>query len=251
MQWLNENGTPHLSASEINTIKQFLLKLRPEQTVLHCSPLVLDTGDLVSLISERYVTGFCINVVCMKYQELARAQNKHNAVFLPSVAQTWLTSSAADSDIQERLTPFLSNSDPDLINKVLMPIHVNNCHWGLLYLDGHSKTALYDDGLKTPPPPTLNAIAKRVLSLLSSCCVSSSLLDQSAWDYSFCNFGMPKQPSSGIGSASCGVGVIMCVRDIILSGNKHPKFSWSFDQMGNIRKDIIHSIIEWSNIQLP
>ena len=44
---------------------------------------------------------------------------------------------------------------------------------------------------------------------------------------------MPHQTKSGEGAASCGVGVILSVRDIIKSGTCPPPFHWLFKNMAS------------------
>lgn len=56
---------------------------------------------------------------------------------------------------------------------------------------------------------------------------------------------MPVQTTSGIGAGSCGVGVILAIRDIIASRNCLPSFNWTFGDMANLRKELMALILEW------
>ena len=56
---------------------------------------------------------------------------------------------------------------------------------------------------------------------------------------------MPVQTTSGIGAGSCGVGVILTVRDMVRCENCLPSFDWSFDQMTHLRKDLMALILQW------
>ena len=56
---------------------------------------------------------------------------------------------------------------------------------------------------------------------------------------------MPIQTQSGIGPGSCGVGVILAIRDIVASGNCLPSFNWTFGNMANLRKELMALIFQW------
>ena len=58
---------------------------------------------------------------------------------------------------------------------------------------------------------------------------------------------MPVQSQSGIGAGSCGVGVILAIRDIIASRSCLPSFNWTFDDMANLRKQLMALILHWKS----
>lgn len=64
---------------------------------------------------------------------------------------------------------------------------------------------------------------------------------------------MPSQrdcDSSGQGSGSCGVGVILAARDFIFKGasNALHQFGWSYTQMRKLRKQLMIQIINWASL---
>ena len=66
------------------------------------------------------------------------------------------------------------------------------------------------------------------------------------WDYSqFKRFGMSEQPTSGIGSGSCGVAVVLAVRDFLASSiNDLPVvFSWDFSEMTYHRQQFMWQLL--------
>ena len=60
----------------------------------------------------------------------------------------------------------------------------------------------------------------------------------------FKRFGMPRQPGGGqvIGSDSCGIGVILSVKDFIMTGLPFRPL-WSFNEITVYRKNIMKLLI--------
>jgi hypothetical protein len=164
--------------------------------VLKYEHLSLDATDVSSLVGERYISGFCISVVCLKYLEEARQQGCTGFVFLPTTAQTWISSIATLQAIEDKIGKFLDFEDLKNLTLVLIPIHVRQCHWGLLCLDVCSKKLFYDDGLHWAPPNNTVRLAKQLLNALKEMSVklqtgSVQDLDKDKWDLSFSRFAMP------------------------------------------------------------
>ena len=200
-KWLcSSNGA--VTLSQIEEIRTLLFNSEPQQEVLCISDLIVDANDLSTLVAERYHTGFVIDASCLKYSEEAMSRGSH--LYLPSSTQTWASSNNL-LFLKSKLQPYVSGRNLSGILWILTPVHVNGNHWGLLCLNMVQKQIFYDDGLKQNHPSNIPQIVENLLKVVS--CSS-----QTAWNISLPlqHFGMPKQPSSGQGSASCGVGVVVC-----------------------------------------
>jgi len=58
---------------------------------------------------------------------------------------------------------------------------------------------------------------------------------------------MPHKTKTSEGAASCSVGVILSVRDIIKSGTCSPPFQWMIKIMASYRKELIAVVLQWKN----
>ena len=215
--WLcSSNGA--VTPSQIEEIRTLLFNSEPQQEVLRIGDLIVDANDLSTLVGERYLTGFVIDAACLKYSEEAMSRGSCS-LYLPSSTQTWASSNSLRF-LKSKLQPYVSGRNLSGISWILTPIHVNGNHWGLLCLNMVQQQIFYDDGLKQNHPSNIPEIVENLLKAVS--CSS-----QTAWNISLPlqRFGMPKQPSSGEGSASCGVGVVLATHDFL---NTHhctiPKF---------------------------
>lgn len=56
---------------------------------------------------------------------------------------------------------------------------------------------------------------------------------------------MPRQTSIGQGAVSCGIGVILSVRDIIKSQTCPAPFQWVFEEMSSLRKELMTLVLQW------
>ena len=228
-----------VTPSQIEEIRTLLFNSEPQQEILRMGDLIVDANDLSTLVAERYLTGFVIDVACLKYSEEAMSRGSLS-LYLPSSTQTWASSNNL-LFLKSKLQPFVSGRNLSGILWILTPIHVNGNHWGLLCLNMVQQQIFYDDGLKQNHPSNLLEIVENLLKAVS--CSS-----QTAWDISLPlqRFGMPKQPSSGEGSSSCGVGVVLATHDFL---NTHhctiPKFRWKFNEMKKHRLRLLHQFTQW------
>ena len=127
--------------------------------------------------------------------------------------------------------------------------HFNSCafcdpqHWGLLCFDVGKKSIYFDDGLKISLPHDALCAIQNVLS--SFRVLSGNVSEhEDHWTNTCLSLPMPRlnmriQPRSGIGAGSCGVGVILAIRDIIESQNCLPSFKWTFGNVANLRKELM------------
>lgn len=86
-RWLqSSNGA--LIGTQIKEVASLLFDLEPEQEILRVNDVIVDANDLSSLAAERFVTGFVIDVLCLKFCEKAMAKDSQS-LYLPSFTQTW------------------------------------------------------------------------------------------------------------------------------------------------------------------
>ena len=125
---------------------------------------------------------------------------------------------------------------------LLCPLHMNQSHWGLIATDLVGKKLLFDDGYKLQSDSSIKPSMKYLLDV-----------DQlpTVLAVHFERFGMPLQncDSTGQGSGSCGVGVILIARDFILKGptNAVCQVGWKYTQMRKLRKQLMIQIIAWAS----
>lgn len=131
---------------------------------------------------------------------------------------TWLNTGER-SFIRQCFEEMLQNVKPGLLSLVLVPVNMNNVHWGLMVLDVKNKEAYFDDDLGYSFSKTSYVFL--IMSELQSKfpdCDDFSLND---WRNvkTFKRFGMPRQSTDGqlIGSGICGVGVILAALDFMTS----------------------------------
>ena len=122
---------------------------------------------------------------------------------------------------------------------------------GLICFDTTNKTVYFDDGLKITPPSDILTVAKNMLAGFRALSNSENFQEEK-WnhpklDLPLPRINMPLQTTTGEGSGSCGVGVILSVRDIVTSKSCLPSFSWRFEDMSNLRKHLMTLIIKWRN----
>ena len=134
---------------------------------------------------------------------------------------------------------------------ILTPLHFERPqHWGLLCFDVCSKTVFFDNGLKISLQSDTLHIVKNMLCAfraMSNGAISEQHCNKSCFRLPLARINMPMQPKSGIGAGSCGVGVMLAIRDIIASGNCCPTFNWRFENMAYLRKELLALIVQWRN----
>ena len=118
-------------------------------------------------------------------------------------------------------------------------------------MDLVNREMYFDDGLKSTAPPIALSSVKRSLELLLEIYPCHAALQAKFWHncHRFQRFGMPCQTpvdSRMIGVGSCGIGVIMAAKDIILDGPLSiNNFQWQYCEMDVHRKDLMLQILKW------
>ena len=241
-QWLKD-GIGILSKERCLEIENILLDSKPSDQLIALGDIIIDVSDLSTLVEERYLTGFVIDVVCLEYKE----QSTHGiqTLYLPSLLQSW--SSSTDSEyVKSKITNYANPKHIAEIHWVVTPMHVSRAHWGLLCPNLKSHQIYYDDGLHWNPPRNVLVIVAKILQALHELSGQQGQFDKSQWDLSLPlqRFGMPSQPR---GSGSCGMGVILSVQSI-LDGPAMtlPAFLWKFKDMRKHRLLLMNDIVNWS-----
>ena len=136
---------------------------------------------------------------------------------------------------------------PDALSLVLLPVNLNDKHWGLVVINLVTKKAYFDDGLGWTFSRTwyVRQIVKELQSQFPEC--EKFLAEHWPMLQTFQRFGMPRQPTNGqvVGSGSCGVGVILSAKDFMERGTPVPP-SWSFNSMTVHRKEIMKLLLSCS-----
>ena len=153
--WLSNNRS-FLTSTQLQEVSSLLFDSRPQQEILRFGKVIVDINDLSNLVAERYLTGFLIDGVCLKYCQEAEA-DESNSIYLPSFMQTW-DSTGNHKYLQSKLKPYVSGNHLKGLQWLLTPIHVNSNHWGPLCLNVVSCEAFFDDGLKVNPPPGIDGV---------------------------------------------------------------------------------------------
>ena len=234
------------SVLDVRKVKAFLLNAKPHDKVLRQDQFFIDVAVYSTLACERYVNGFAIDALCLK---LLDEHKPTKMVYLPTFSEIWAKQGA--EYLRHNVTQFCSHCPAKDATCILSPVHFENPqHWGLLCLDVTTTTIYFDDGLKISPQRDILTVIKNMLEGLR---VFSGNDNYHAinWNNNFqlslplSRIGMPTQPTSGEGAASCGVGVILAKKDIIECGKCSPAFKWCFTNMSHLRKELMILILQW------
>ena len=247
-RWLNENPD-RLSVAEICAIKEILWNHGENTTVLRAGGKSFDVASFSTLVGERYLDNFVIDVCILSF--LQDFQGKSKALYLPSEAHTWL--STKDSQfIHRKLLGVLSTSKVKELDLLLCPLHMNQSHWGLIVIDLLHRKLMFDDGYKLKPSTSVLPTIKHILDVFHQLRPDAHCFGNSFWASAdhFERFGMPSQADCGEmgqGSGSCGVGVILAARDFLskVAFVAMPQFEWQYSQMRCLRKQLMLQVIKW------
>ena len=245
-QWL-ENNRDGLSDCQVDAIKAVLWELSATTTIMRAGQKSLDISSFSTLVAERNLDNFVIDATITKFVDESKS-----SIYLPTEVFFWLRSND-NSFILSKLAGVVK--DDCNMKFILMPVHMNNCHWGLVVVDLSAQRILFDDGLKMNPGKDVLHSVRRILDLLRRLMPHVENLSNSFWSLitSFERFGMPYQgdpDESGQGVASCGVGVILAARDFITLGSlAEGNFRWSYRNTRRLRKQLMVQIISWGESQ--
>lgn len=191
------------------------------------------------LALERYIDDTVIDTAIARMKR--QCSTNESFLCLPAHTITWLNTGDRGF-IRQCFQEVLLNVKPGLLSLVLVPVNMDDVHWGLMVVDVKNKEVYFDDGLGWSFSKTSYAhLIIRELHFKFPECVNLSL-DHWRNVKTFKRFGMPRQPTDGqvIGSGSCGVGVILSALDFMTSVEPQSVSpSWNFNEMTVHRKDIM------------
>ena len=232
-----------MKGRDVTTLKNFLLDARPKDEVLRQDRFIMDVSDFSTLACERYLNGFTIDAVCLK---LLDEHQPSKIVYLPTYSQMWARQ--GEGYFRNKVAKFFLNCPAKEVSCILAPVHFESeQHWGLLCFDATSTTIYFDDGLKIAPPTDILTVVRTMLNSFMVVLENRDQYHSDGWNLSLPlpRIGMPTQPTSGEGAASCGVGVILTVRDVIKCGKSKPNFNWCFKDMAHLRRELMLQVLKW------
>ena len=249
-RWLTENYDG-LSDDEISSIKEVLWNRRTSEPIVRAGRKSLDVSSFSTLVGERYLDNFVIDVTIWHYLQDCQVHSK--ILYLPSEVHTWLETSNLQF-IQRKLEEVFLGAREEELELILCPLHMNESHWGLIVMDLLDRRLLFDDGYKLQPDGCVLPNIKNVLGILQQLRPGALCFQNTFWDsiHQFECFGMPSQHGcarAGQGTGSCGVGVILAARDFLskgVAGTVH-QFGWKYTEMRPLRKQLMIQIIKWGS----
>ena len=242
-RWFS-NGNRSLPG-HLDEVRDVLLNSRPKEEIIRQGTCIMDATDFSTLACERYVNGFAIDTICSKFLEDSKPVE---IVFLPSFSQAWAMQGARY--FSQMVRPFFGHCAVNSAKYILSPLHFDTPqHWGVLCFDTANQTVYFDDGLKLSPPRDTIVIVKNMLSgfkWLSD----NDIFHEQEWNQPklalpLPRINMPRQTSTGQGAASCGIGVILSVRDVIKNQTCPAPFQWVFEEMSTLRKELMTLVLQW------
>ena len=130
-RWLTENHDG-LSVNEISCIKDVLWDRWTSESILKTGWKSLDVSSFSTLVGERYLDNFVIDVTIWHYLQDCQVHSK--ALYLPSETHTWLETNNCQF-IQRKLEELITSTKEEELELILCPLHMNESHWGLIVMD--------------------------------------------------------------------------------------------------------------------
>ena len=245
--------THGLSANEVRSIEQVLWHQRIGETILKAGQKSVDVGSFSTLVGERYLDNFVIDVAILHYLGDGQKEVGTKALYLPCETHTWLNTND-ELFIKQKFRGLLGTSRENEFDLILLPLHMNETHWGLIVIDLLGRRLLFDDGFKLQPASSVLPTIKYILDVFQQLMLSAPCFNNSFWSSinALEQFGMPSQHNCGLtgqGTGSCGVGVILAARDFIFKGVNGTvnQFVWQYTEMRHLRKKLMIQIIKWAS----
>ena len=190
-RWLDENSDG-LSMAEMWAIKEVLWNQGENKTVLKVGDKSTDVASFSTLVGERYLDNFVIDVSILCFLQDFKGRSK--ALYLPSETHTWLNTSNSGF-IHRKLCEVLFTSKESEYDLLLCPLHMNQSHWGIIVIDLLHRKLMFDDGCQCQPDSSVLPSMKRMLDVLRQLSPDAHCFRNSFWASvdSFERFGMPSQ----------------------------------------------------------
>ena len=115
---------------DLTKVEAILYNSRPKEEIIRQGVCIMDATDFSTLACERYVNGFTIDTICLKFLEESRPTE---VVYLPSFSQAWAKQGA--HYFSQMAIPFFVNCAVQDAKCILSPFYfATPQHWGLLSL---------------------------------------------------------------------------------------------------------------------
>jgi hypothetical protein len=109
----------------------------------------------------------------------------------------------------------------------------------------------FDDGMKIEPGNQILTVVQKMLGGFNELSSTTEFTEEK-WNcptltLPLSRINMPIKTKTGEGSASCGIGVILPIKDIANCGKIPHCFTWKFENMKVLRKQLMTLVLEWRN----
>lgn len=151
-----------LSVPEILAIKDVLWNKSSSETVLRAGQKSIDVASFSTLVEERYLDNFVIDITILKFLQDCQGSK---ALYRPSETHAWLQTNHQFL-CRKVGDEVLSNSREEEFDVLLCPLHMNQSHWGLIAIDLVGRKLLFDDGYKLQPDSSILPSMKYLLDVL-------------------------------------------------------------------------------------
>ena len=211
-RWL-ANNQDGLSVAAISAIKEVLWDQGSSETVLRAACKSIDVSSFSTLVEERYVDNFVIDVTISRFLQDCQGQMGSKTLYLPSETHAWLSTNDRQF-IDRKLQEVLSTNRENEFELLLCLLNMDEKHWGIIVIDLVDRKLLFDGGYKLHPGTSVLPSIKKMLDLFHELRPDAQCFSSLFWASTddFEQFGMPSQVNchqSGQGIGSCGVGVIL------------------------------------------
>ena len=244
-QWFSNtlNKYQMLTRNEISHLQNIIWNNHVDHNVCKVENMEVKVSHLLSLCCERYLNDQIIDAVIKTFWLKSSDQVRKKTICLTTFTCIWASLSLTQGDpsstrhLQQHLEYTAKGTTADDLRQVLVPVHINNSHWGITRIFIPTKTLLCDDSLKWAPPRSLISELQYIIRMLSNILPTCAVLKSRSWSHptiSLQRFSVPVQPSVvGVeGSASCGVAVCLAAKNLILEPDKEvpSKFRFRMDE---------------------
>ena len=196
----------------------------------------ITSQELSVLCCERYLTDEIINVLTIKYSDAANERLGRDVfAMLPTDISRHFRGIAVFN--------LVANLDMSTVEMIFLPMLLHGNHWGLRVFNVRDCTVEYDDGFHYPVNSFVQELSGKTLKVIFE---TTGLrgFQRTNWN-KVQRFRVP-MADQPIGSGSCGVGVMFCVRD--LCNVFHIHFTWTFKETPMMRARLIIDLLtEQSN----
>lgn len=131
----------------------------PNEEVIREGTCMVDASDFSTLACDRYVNGYSVDTICLKFLNENSHQHSVSTIIQPRVGKTGTPVLQPDGDA------LFGNSVVQDAKCILTPFHFSSLqHCGLTCFQVASKTVYFDNGLKINAPKDVPVVIKNRLN---------------------------------------------------------------------------------------